>query len=196
MDIKALAEKYEPYIVERRRYYHSCPELSNEEKETSAQIRRDLEAMGIAVREVPGCYGLVADIRGGSQGATVALRADMDALPIKEDTGLPFASKNEGRMHACGHDNHVAMLLGAAQILNEVKAELHGTVRLLIQPAEEVASGALDMLKGGALDGVSAIYGAQSRTRKSARLCCPCLRKCTGACHCFLKIFMNSSRKV
>ncbi len=160
MDIKALAEKYEPYIVERRRYYHSCPELSNEEKETSAQIRRDLEAMGIAVREVPGCYGLVADIRGGSQGATVALRADMDALPIQEDTGLPFASKNEGRMHACGHDSHIAMLLGAAQILNEVKAELHGTVRLLVQPAEEVATGALDMLKGGALDGVSAIYGA------------------------------------
>ena len=90
----------------------------------------------------------------------MALRSDIDALPVKEQTGLPFASKNEGKMHACGHDNHMAMLLGAAQILNEVKDELYGDVRLIIQPAEEVATGAKAMLAEGALDGVEAIYGA------------------------------------
>lgn len=161
MDIKALADKYEFYIIERRRYYHSCPELSGEEKETRAQLRRDLEAMGVTdIRELENCCGLTATIHGGHPGKTVALRSDIDALPVKEQTGLPFASKNEGKMHACGHDNHMAMLLGAARILNEVKDELHGDVRLIIQPAEEVATGAKAMLAEGALDGVEAIYGA------------------------------------
>ena len=89
----------------------------------------------------------------------MALRADIDALPVKEETGLPFASHNEGKMHACGHDNHMAMLLGAAKILNEVKDELSGDVRLVFQPAEETAVGALQMMKEHALDGVDAIYG-------------------------------------
>ncbi|MBR1672126.1 MAG: amidohydrolase [Fretibacterium sp.] len=160
MDIKTLAEKYEPYIIERRRHYHACPELSGQEKGTRAQIKKDLEALGIAdIHEMEGCYGLFADIQGGGSGRTVALRTDIDALEIAEKTGLPFASAN-GSMHACGHDNHIAMLLGAARILNEVKEELCGRVRLVVQPAEEIATGARAMVNEGAMDGVDAIYGA------------------------------------
>ncbi len=160
MDIKALAEAYAPYIVERRRFYHTCPELSGEEKETTAKIKADLEAMGITdIHEMEGFYGLYADIHGGKPGKTVALRADIDALSVHEESGLPFASKVDGKMHACGHDNHIAMQLGAAKILNEVKDELCGTVRLVFQPAEEIATGARDMLNAGVLDGVAAIYG-------------------------------------
>lgn len=161
MDIKKLAEKYEPYIIERRRHYHSCPELSYEEKETLASMKHDIEAMGITdIRTMEHCYGLVATIHGGHPGKTIGLRTDIDALPIKEQTGLPFASKFEGKMHACGHDNHMAMLLGAAQILNEIKDQLHGNVRLIVQPAEEAATGAQAMMKENAMEGVDAIYGA------------------------------------
>ncbi len=160
MDIKALAEKYESYIIERRRYYHAHPELPEHEEATRAQIHRDLEAMGVTdIRDMENCYGVIATIHGGKPGKTVALRADIDALPIKEETGLPFASENEGVMHACAHDTHIAMALGAAQILNEVKDELCGNVRFVFQPAEELATGALNVMKEGALDGVDAIYG-------------------------------------
>ncbi len=160
MNIKALAEQYNDYIIERRRFYHTCPELSGEEKNTRAELKKDLEALGITdIREMKGCYGMVATIHGGKPGKTVALRSDIDALPVKEETGLPFASHNEGKMHACGHDNHMAMLLGAAKILNEVKDELCGDVRLVFQPAEETATGALAMMKENALEGVDAIYG-------------------------------------
>lgn len=160
MDIKTLAEQYNDYIIDRRRYYHTCPELSGEEKNTRAHLKEDLEALGITdIHEMETCYGLTATIHGGKPGKTVALRADIDALPVKEETGLPFASHNEGKMHACGHDNHMAMLLGAAKILNEVKDELSGDVRLVFQPAEETAVGALRMMEEHALDGVDAIYG-------------------------------------
>lgn len=112
MDIKSLAEQYNDYIIDRRRYYHTCPELSGEEKNTRAHLKEDLEALGITdIHEMETCYGLTATIHGGKPGKTVALRADIDALPVKEETGLPFASHNEGKMHACGHDNHMAMLL-------------------------------------------------------------------------------------
>ncbi len=158
MDIKALAKEAESYS---RRHYHTCPELSGQEKETRAQIHRDLEALGITdIRDMETCYGLVAEIHGGKPGRTVALRTDIDALPIQEETGREFASRNDGVMHACGHDNHIAMLLGAAKILQEHREELCGNVRLLIQPAEEVATGALDMVKEGAVEGVNAVYGA------------------------------------
>lgn len=161
MDFKAMSEKNEAYIIERRRYYHTCPEVSGEEKETRAQIKRDLEAMGVTdIREMEHCYGLIATIHGGKPGKTVALRSDIDALPIQEETGLPFASKVDGKMHACGHDNHIAMLLGAAKMLSEVKDDLAGDVRLVVQPAEEAVVGAKQMIEEGALDGVDAIYGA------------------------------------
>ena len=161
MDIKALAKKYEDYIIERRRYYHTCPELSHEEKETRAQIKKDLEAMGITdIKEMQTCYGLVARLHGGKPGKTIAVRADIDALPVEEATGLPFASKNPGKMHACGHDNHIAMLLGAAKILADVKDELAGDVVFILQPSEEDATGAKQMIAEGCLEGVDAIYGA------------------------------------
>lgn len=158
MDIKALAKKHEAYIIERRRFYHTCPELSGEEKNTRAALKADLDAMGIENYELENCYGLVGIIRGGKPGKTVALRADIDGLPIHEETGLPFASQN-GNMHACGHDNHMAMLLGAAKILMDIREELCGTVKLLFQPAEESAVGARAMMAEGVMVGVDAVYG-------------------------------------
>lgn len=160
MDIKALAEQSGGYILERRHYYHAHPELPGQEKETCEAIYRDLLALGITdIRKMETCHGLVATIHGGHEGKTIALRTDTDALPVTEVTGLPFASENHGVMHACGHDAHIAMLLGAAKMLNECKAELRGNVRLVVQPAEELAMGAAAMVKEGALDGVDAIYG-------------------------------------
>lgn len=160
MKIKEYAQKYEPYIIERRRFYHACPELSLQEAETVNWVKADLEAMGITdIRMMTSCNGLVADIRGGKAGKIFALRADMDALPVQEETGLPFASRNPGVMHACGHDCHIAMQLGAARILQACKEELCGTVRLIFQPAEEVGQGARRMYNEGAMEGVSALYG-------------------------------------
>lgn len=160
MDIRALAQEHEAYIIERRRFYHACPEISGEEKATRAHIKEDLERIGVTeITELNTCYGLTAMIRGGRPGKTVALRTDIDALKIVEETGLPYASAN-GSMHACGHDNHIAMLLGAAKILSQCKDELCGNVKLIIQPEEEVATGALKMVGEGAMDGVDAIYGA------------------------------------
>lgn len=128
--------------------------------ETAKSLKADLEAMGVEVEMCKNCNGLVGTIRGGKPGKTVALRADIDALSVVEETGLPFASKNEGAMHACGHDNHMAMLLGGAKILTEIKDQMPGTVKLLFQPAEEVATGAKSMIAEGVLEGVDAIYGA------------------------------------
>ena len=159
MDILKKAENLEPYIIERRRYYHTCPELSGQEVETTRAIAEDLRAMGIEPKLFKKHTGLTAEIRGDHPGKTVVLRADIDALNVKEETGLPFASKND-YMHACGHDCHIAMQLGAAKILNEMRSELRGTVRLLFQPAEEGSNGALWSIEEGCLDGADAIYGA------------------------------------
>ena len=135
-NIRELAEQYNDYIIERRRYYHSCPELSGQDIHTTEALKADLEAMGVEVELCKTCHGLVGTIKGGKPGkAVVALRSDTDALPVEEKTGLPFASENPGVMHACGHDNHMAMLLGAAKILCEVKDELEGNVKLLFQAA-------------------------------------------------------------
>ena len=162
MDIRALAEKYEGYIIEQRRWFHAHPELSWEEFGTTDHIQEELEKMGLEVHRFEGRPGCTAMIYGGKAvpGAkTVALRADIDALPVEEKTGLPFASENPGVMHACGHDNHMAMLLGAAKILCEVKDELEGNVKLLFQAAEETCFGAEYYVQQGVLDGVDAIYG-------------------------------------
>lgn len=161
MNIKELAQKHEQYIIDRRRFYHTCPELSLQEKETIQKIRADLIEMGITdIRMMETCYGLIADIHGAKPGKTIALRADIDGLSVPEATGLPFASQNPGVMHACGHDNHIAIQLGAAKILQDCKDELCGTVRLVFQPAEEVAQGARRMVAEGAMEGVDALYGA------------------------------------
>ena len=162
MDIRALAEQYESYIIEQRRWFHAHPELSWEEFGTTDHIQQELEKMGLEVHRFDGRPGCTAMIYGGkaAPGAkTVALRADIDALPVEEKTGLPFASQNPGVMHACGHDNHMAMLLGAARILCDLKDELAGNVKLLFQAAEETCFGAEYYVQQGVLDGVDAIYG-------------------------------------
>ena len=143
MDIKALAEKYDSYIIDRRRFYHTCPELSCEEKETVGLIKADLEAMGITdIHMCQNCYGLWADIKGGKPGKKIAIRADIDALPVAEANEVPYKSKVEGVMHACGHDGHAAMLLGTAHVLSEIRDQLCGTVYLCFQVAEEIGAGA------------------------------------------------------
>ena len=161
MDILHLARQAEDYILQRRRYYHQHPELSGQETETCAQVERDLRAMGITeITRMQTCHGLTALIRGGKPGKTLGLRSDLDALPITEETGLPFASQNPGVMHACGHDAHIAILLGAARILQENREALPGNIRLIFQPSEENASGARWMAAEHAADDVDALFGA------------------------------------
>ena len=160
MDIRALAEQYSDFIVERRRFYHRHPELSFQEWETTKSLVEDVKAMGLEVETFPDYPGLVATLDTGKPGRTVMLRADIDALPVKEKTGLPFASENEGVMHACGHDNHIAMLLGAMKVLCAVKDEIKcGKVKFIFQAAEEMAYGAKYYVEHGVLDGVDAIFG-------------------------------------
>jgi amidohydrolase len=138
-------------IVELRRTIHRHPELGFEEHETAALVERELDALGIAHRRVAET-GIVARIAGSGAGKVAALRADMDALPIGERSGEPFSSEIDGKMHACGHDAHTAMLLGAAHVLSAMKRELRGEVVLIFQPAEEGPGGALPMIEAGALD--------------------------------------------
>lgn len=158
MNIRELSEQLEPYIIERRRFYHAIPELSGEEVETTNAIAADLRAMGLQPQLFKKYHGLTAEIQGAEPGKTLILRADIDALPGDETTGLPFASHN-GHMHACGHDCHIAMQLGAARILSEHRDLFKGTVRLLFQPGEETSMGAYWSLEEGALEGADAIYG-------------------------------------
>jgi len=138
-------------VIDWRRAIHRRPELGFQESETQSLIERELDALGIEHRRAAQT-GVVGVIRGALAGRTVALRADMDALPISERTGLPFASETPNAMHACGHDAHVAMLLGAATLLQARRAELHGNVVLLFQPAEEGPGGAEPMIAEGALE--------------------------------------------
>ena len=155
-DYKKLKDEFSSYVTEVRRYLHAHPELSHEEKETSLYLQRELAKDGIPFRTCGKRFpwGILAEIRGGTAGKTVLLRSDMDALPIEEKTGLPFASEAKGVMHACCHDTHMAMLLTAARMLNRVKDELRGTVRILFEPSEETGEGAADMLEGGCAEGV------------------------------------------
>ena len=159
MNFKEAAQQTENYIIRNRRYLHEHPELSEKEEKTTEYIVKELKDLGLEPRRFENCYGCYVDIKGDKPGKIVALRADIDALPIKEETGLEFASQN-GCMHACGHDTHMAMLLGAVKMLNDVKSEINGTVRAIFQPSEETATGAQAVIKEGVLDGVSAIYGS------------------------------------
>ncbi|HIV87320.1 MAG TPA: amidohydrolase, partial [Candidatus Pygmaiobacter gallistercoris] len=158
MDSKKLAADLQDYVVAFRRELHEHPELSNKEFWTTDRIVKELEGMGLTVRRFDPT-GACADIVGGKPGKTVALRADIDALAVKEDTGLPFASKIDGVMHACGHDTHAAMLMGATRALVSIKDQLAGTVRVIFQPAEENVTGARMLVKQGVLDGVDMIFG-------------------------------------
>jgi amidohydrolase len=138
-------------ITTIRRAIHRHPELGFEEHETAALVERELDSLEIAHRR-SASTGVVGFISGRAKGHAVALRADMDALPITERTGLPFASTLEGKMHACGHDAHTAMLLGAAHVLSAMREQLNGSVVLIFQPAEEGPGGARPMIDEGALD--------------------------------------------
>jgi len=161
-EVDRLAVDAQAQVVEWRRWFHENPELSNREFNTSARVAGILSGMGLEARTGIAHTGVVAIIQGGKPGPLVAIRADMDGLPVTEETGLPFASVARGEyngqkvgvMHACGHDSHMAMLLGAASVLNAVKEELPGSVMLIFQPAEESApegeeGGAELMLKEG-----------------------------------------------
>lgn len=146
------AEAIRGELVSHRRRIHSCAETGFDLKQTRDYVRTKLTEMGYVPKDCGRC-GITAEI--GRGGRTILLRADMDALPIREETGLDYASRNE-TMHACGHDMHTAMLLGAAKLLKIHGQELAGRVRLLFQPAEEIFEGARDMMARGALDGVDA----------------------------------------
>jgi amidohydrolase len=141
------------------RWFHRHPEPGNMEKETTAQIRRILEDAGVEVIDSKLKTGLAARILGRKPEPVVALRCDIDALPVTEATGLDYASENPGFMHACGHDFHICSLLGAAFLLKEEAENLEGSVTLLFQPAEEGGGGAMQVLKSGVLDNASEIYG-------------------------------------
>eukprot|EP00892_Ulva_mutabilis_P001853 jgi/Ulvmu1/11669/UM008_0078.1 len=148
------------WIQAVRRHLHQYPELLYEEEKTSEIIRSYLDEVGVSYKYPIAKTGIVATIGQGSP--VVALRADIDALPVHEPEGLPFRSKNDGRMHACGHDSHMAMLLGAGKVLKANEAALNGTVRLIFQPAEEGGAGARQMIKEGVLEGVDGIFGVHN----------------------------------
>lgn len=153
-ELSALSDR----LVKFRRDLHMYPELGWHETRTSSKICNELDRLKIDYRVMPDSTGIIADIPGPSGVPVVALRADMDGLPIFEETGLDFKSKNEGVMHACGHDGHTSMLVGAAELLNQEK-DLPAPIRLLFQPAEEVGDGALRMMEHGALEDVGVIFG-------------------------------------
>lgn len=158
MNIKELANQVQPEVVAFRRELHRHPEESFQEFETTNKIAAKLDGLGIPYRRLEPT-GLLAEIKGANPGKTIVLRADIDALSVEEKSGVEFASENPGVMHACGHDTHAAMLLGAATVLKQMTGELHGTVKLLFQPAEEVAKGAKRVIEQGVLEGADMIFG-------------------------------------
>lgn len=150
-------------LITYRRYLHQHPELSFQEVETTRQLKQWLEEAGIKVLDSNSELGVIAEIGGYQAGPTVALRADMDALPIEEVSMEAFASENVGVMHACGHDFHMAAILGAALLLKEKEKHLKGKIRLIFQPAEEVTTGAQYMIQAGALNDVDLILGFHNK---------------------------------
>lgn len=172
--INSATEKIMPKVVEWRRFIHEHPELSNREFKTAKYVENHLRSLGLEVRTGIAKTGVVAILKGAQPGPTIALRADMDALPVTERVNIPFASKEKseyngqtvGVMHACGHDTHIAMLMGAAEVLSQMKNRIKGTVVFIFQPAEEGApageeGGAELMVKEGVMDNpkIDAIFG-------------------------------------
>ena len=160
INIKTEVQSIKESIIANRRDFHMHPELGFEEIRTSKIIAEKLSSYGLDVETNIGKTGVVATLKGLSDGKTIALRADMDALPIQEIGDLSYKSVNDGVMHACGHDGHISMLLGAAKILSSMKNKINGTVKFIFQPAEEGGGGARYMIEDGVLDGVDEIYGA------------------------------------
>lgn len=167
------------YILGMRRDLHKIPELGFDLPKTRAYVLAKLDEYGIPYTLSQKDSSIVATLKGGKPGKTIALRADMDALPIQEETGVDYSSTHAGQMHACGHDTHTAMLLGAARVLAAHKAELCGEVRFLFQTAEELAKGAPIVIENGGIDGVDAVFGMHIGTILSklipsgTLICCP-----------------------
>jgi amidohydrolase len=157
--IKEIADKLAPRLIEIRRHLHSHPELSGQEYQTAAYIAGVLSSCGLQVQELVGKTGVVAELVGAEKDSRLlAIRTDMDALPIQERTGLVFASHHPGIMHACGHDVHTTVGLGTAMLLSQLGESMPGDLRFLFQPAEETAQGASWMVRDGVMDGVDAIF--------------------------------------
>ncbi|MGP1454201.1 MAG: M20 metallopeptidase family protein [Treponema sp.] len=173
-ELSRLVAQYMEQIIADRRRFHANPELSREEFETSQYIKTVLEREGIEYKQMTGT-GIAALIRGKYPGKTIMIRGDMDALPIVEETNLPFASKNAGKMHACGHDIHTANLLGLVRILKHFKDTLHGNIKFCFQPAEEGAGGALVMIKDGVLENPSVDYAIGMHVDPSIAVGCAAL---------------------
>lgn len=157
--IKDIAADLAPRLIEIRRHIHSHPELSGQEYQTAAYVAGVLSSVGLHVKEAVGKTGVIGELKGEANTRLLAIRTDMDALPITERTQLDFASRQTGIMHACGHDVHTTVGLGTAMVLSQLGVPLPGTVRFLFQPAEEIAQGAGWMVQDAAMENVSAILG-------------------------------------
>lgn len=156
-------------VIRWRREMHECPELSFQEHETSQRVYNTLQSFGGLELTRPTPTSVMARLVGGRPGKTLAIRADMDALPIQEESDLPFASRHAGVMHACGHDGHTSMLLGSAKILASYKSEVPGEIRFLFQHAEELPpGGAEEMVKAGVMDGVDMVIGIHLESQREA----------------------------
>ena len=160
--IKDIAAELAPRLIEVRRHIHSHPELSGEEFQTAAFVAGVLSSNGIHVKENVGKTGVIGEPDGnGDDKRILAIRTDMDALPIQELASLDYASRNQGIMHACGHDVHTTVGLGTAMILSKLSQELPGKIRFIFRPAEEIAQGASWMVADGAMDNIDSILGVQ-----------------------------------
>ena len=158
MKLRKEIKEIQDLIIHWRRDFHKYPELSFKEHRTADIISKELKSMGLEPKINIGKTGLMADLKFGD-GKKIGLRADMDALPIQETNGLKFKSKNDGVMHACGHDGHMAMLLGVAKAITDGNKKYNGTIRFIFQPAEEGKGGARYMIEDGCLNGLDEIYG-------------------------------------
>lgn len=158
----SIIENLEEELINLFHDFHKHPELPNEEFKTTEKIKKLLTDVDIEVLDLPLKTGLVAQVKGNPNGPVVAIRCDIDALPIMEETNLPYKSVEEGKMHACGHDFHTTVVLGAAYLVKKYQPALIGTVKFIFQPAEEIGAGAQKILETGALDDVQAIFGIHS----------------------------------
>jgi len=186
--IKQLAQEVAPRVIEIRRDIHANPELSMEEKRTGALVAEELQSLGLDVSTGWVKYGVVGILKGAHPGKTIMLRADMDALPIQEAASLPYASKNDGVMHACAHDGHTAILLGVAKVLSSLKDSIHGTIKFFFQPSEEIYNAAKDAVEQGVLEKPKVDYAlgmhlwgpmekGKIAVRKGPMMASPCIFK-------------------
>ncbi|MFC1550745.1 M20 family metallopeptidase [Candidatus Neomarinimicrobiota bacterium] len=159
VNIRSEIQDLEQEIITLRRDFHKHPEIGFDVSRTADIVAKHLESYGYTVQTGVGQSGVVGDINGNGSGPTIALRADMDALPMQETSNIEYRSVKDGMMHACGHDGHTAILLGVAQVLAGMRENINGTVRLIFQPGEEGDAGAREMIKDGCLAGVDEIFG-------------------------------------